>query len=199
VEHGAIDEDEGLRIDRVLQLSDLPISELTISRLAMPLVKETMTLGELAQPGVHSRHTRVIVQGDGADDIKGYIYMEEAFRSVLLGRNRPECALAEAVGFEDDDVLIREVKLCTKDVSASQLLKSMLIRSYQIVVVLDEHASVEGAVTLEELLEFVLDMDIRDEDDPIESVLEAARSARAARIQSLGAAGMMTSADEVVT
>jgi CBS domain containing-hemolysin-like protein len=194
VEDGAIDEDEGVRMGRALQIRELPISELIIARQGMPLVTGATTLGQLAQHGEHSRHTRVLIQGSSDDEILGYLYLEEAFRSALNGRNSPETKVSDAVALDEaDGALIRPVSRCYKDVPASTLLKSMLASHQQIVVVLDEDdASIEGMITLEELLEYLLDVDIRDEDDPLVSAREAAEKARSAHVRAVEASGLIT-------
>jgi CBS domain containing-hemolysin-like protein len=86
------------RLLRGLKLKDQSLGDFC-TPLAEMAVGATMTLGELAQTGDHSEHTRILVQGEEKGDIRGYVYLQEAFRSILLGKNQMETSLGQAAAF----------------------------------------------------------------------------------------------------
>jgi CBS domain containing-hemolysin-like protein len=128
-------------------------------------VKSNMTLRDLAEDQIHSRFSRVVVHGAGSEDITGYVYLKEAFQSVLLGKNEAGCSLDKAVGGGSSGGLLRDVEFCRKGDYASDLLDNMLGSGTQLAVVRDEGGAVIGRVSLEIFWEFLLGVDVRDEDD----------------------------------
>jgi len=149
---------------RVLELKDKSLADFCTPMDEMATVKASMTLGALAQTGDHSEHTRVLVQGEEKGDIKGYVYLEEAFRSTMLGKNQMETTLGEAAAFvEGGTGLIRDVRYAHKDDSPEDLLAIMATE--QIAVLRDEAEAIVGVLTMEDIVEHMLDMEILDEDD----------------------------------
>jgi CBS domain containing-hemolysin-like protein len=175
LEDGAIDAEEGIRINRVMSLTNKVVKDIMIGRADMPLLNSDSTLRELSKYGKHSHHTRILVQGNGPEDILGYVFLEEAFRTVLLERNNLDSTLAVAKRLLTDDVegspLIRQLNSCKEDVEAKKVLRSMLESGHQIVLVYNDAGSVSGMITLEEFLEYLIDGEIRDEDEVLINVL----------------------------
>ena len=194
IKDGALDNDEGMRIKRVMSLTDKTVKDIMIGRLAMPVLPATSTLRQLSEPGEHSRHARILVGEDDSENILGYVFSEEAFHSVVLGKNTVETSLADAKrlfegGAEgaEEAPLIREINYCKEDAEAKRVLQSMLDNGTQIALVYDEEGSVSGMITLEEFLEYLLDEDIRDEDDPLVPLQALANQRREQRVSKLAA------------
>ncbi len=151
------------RLLRGLKLKDQSLGDFC-TPLAEMAVRATMTLGELAQTGDHSEHTRVLVQGEEKGDIMGYLYLPEAFRSILLGKNQMETSLGQAAAFVDGGAgLIRNVQYAHQADSPEDLLKIMATE--QIVVLRGESEAIVGVLTMEEIVEHLLNIEILDEDD----------------------------------
>ena len=172
IEDGALDETEGTRLQRVIGLADKTTAELQIPFEEVGVVPSSFTLKELSEEGEHSQYTRILVYGEKKTDILGYVYLEEAFRSVLLGINSSEQTLAEAKALlgnaSGEKALIRDVSSCSAGSSAKDVLQSMLKHHLHIIIVKDEAGLPTGIITLEEFMENLLDHDIQDEDDPVQ-------------------------------
>ena len=152
------------RLLRGLKLKDQRLGDFCTPLAEMATVRGTMTLGELAQTGDHSEHTRILVQGEEKGDIRGYVYLEEAFRSILLGKNQMETSLEQAAAFVEGGAgLIRSVRYAHQDDSPEDLLTIMATE--QIVVLRDENEAIAGVLTMENIVEHMLDTEILDEDD----------------------------------
>ena len=152
------------RLLRGLELKDQSLGDFCTPLAEMATVRATMTLGELAQTGDHSEHTRILVQGEEKGDIRGYVYLEEAFRSILLGKNQMETPLGRAASFVEGGAgLIRNVRYAPRGASPEDLLEAF--SKYQIVVLRDENEAIEGVLTMEEIVEHLLNIEILDEDD----------------------------------
>lgn len=173
-EDGLIDEHQRRKLERVISVSEKTVQDLMTVRADMVTVSSDMSLLDLSKEGEHTKYSRVVVE-DSNGQIPGYVYYEEAFRSVVLGVNGADTTLKSAKGVlgdaEEQKQLLRPLGACTKDSSAKELFQSMLKHRQQLVLVSDAE-TVVGLVTLEDFLEHFIDSDIQDEDDPISGGLD---------------------------
>ncbi len=109
------------------------------------------------------------------DDITGFVLKDEML-AMDSGR-RGDVKLA---------ALRRELLAVPETISLSSLLEFLLKHRQHITVVVDEYGGTAGVVTLEDVLETLLGMEISDEMDNVEDMRLMARQRWEARVKELG-------------
>ncbi|MFZ0015255.1 MAG: hemolysin family protein [Acidimicrobiia bacterium] len=135
------------------------MSEVMVPRpdlVAMPIAE---TAANLETTVVATGHSRIPVFGDDLDDIKGFVHAKD-----LIGVDPDR--LDEPI----DPSLVRPVPVVPETTPISPVMEMMRSEGVHLAVVIDEHGSVAGLVTLEDIAEELVG-DIRDEHD-IREVME---------------------------
>ncbi len=162
-EEGIIEERESEMIRRVFTLNDVPAWELMTPRVALTYLDDDLMLDEAQAEIIASPHSRIVVTGEGVDDVIGI-----ALKSELLA------ALVEGQGSRPVRDFVREVDFLPESVHADKLLRYFQDSHRHLAVVVDEYGGVEGVVTLEDVLE-MLTGEIVDETDRTADMRAAAR------------------------
>ncbi len=108
--------------------------------------------------------SRIIVYGESQDDVLGYVLKSELF-------------LAAAQGELDLEIgsMVREILVVPETLSVTTLFERLLNEREHIALVVDEYGGVDGVVTMEDVLETLLGLEIVDEADTAEDMREMAR------------------------
>ncbi len=151
---GSIEADEVALIDRIFNLNDVTAGDLMTPRGALTYLHGTQTLGDAAPRIMASEHTRILITVEDSLD-------------NLLGVARKDDMLAALVAGEHDRYLrdmAKETAFCPEMIKADSLLEMFRKQQQHLIVVIDEHGGVAGVVTLEDVVEVLLD-EITDETD----------------------------------
>jgi putative hemolysin len=161
-EQGVLDQTEMELIHGVFAFSETPLKKVMIPRPKIFALQVDTPPEEAERRVVESGFSRVPVYEDGADNIIGVAYIKDALR--LLQRRQPLVLrkILQPVHFVPE----------TKKVGA--LLKELQKRRTHMAMVVDEHGSVTGLVTMEDLLEEIVG-EIQDEYDWEERSVERLR------------------------
>ncbi len=149
----AIEKEERELVHSALEFDDTVIRTVMVPRTKMFTLNAKMLLFEALPQINQSGHSRIPIYGSSRDDIVGFIHVRDVLKEL-----------------EKDNKMIRLEQIARKPVFASQekmissLLKEMKGRKTHMAIVLDEHAGVEGLVTLEDLIEEIVG-EIEDESD----------------------------------
>lgn len=119
--------------------------------------------------------SRIIVYGENHDDVLGYVLKSELYLAAARGE------LALPVGD-----LVREILTVPETLSVTSLFERLLDEREHIALVIDEYGGVDGVVTMEDVLETLLGLEIVDEADTAEDLREIARRRWRERRSKLG-------------
>ncbi len=142
-----------------LGFQDTVVSEVMVPRpdlVALPMNESADTFEATI---VATGHSRIPVYGDDLDDIRGFVHAKDLF-AVEPSR----------LGAPIDPDLIRPVPVVPERTPISPVMEMMRSGAVHLAVAIDEHGSVAGLVTLEDIAEEIVG-DIRDEHD-IREVME---------------------------
>jgi len=153
LEEKAIEKDEMELVHGALKFDDTVIRSVMTPRTKMFTLNSKMLLFEALPQINQSGHSRIPIYGETNNDIVGFIHARDILKEL-----------------EKDNKMISLEQIARKPVFASQekmvssLLKEMQGRRTHMAIVVDEHGSVEGLVTLEDLVEEIVG-EIEDETD----------------------------------
>jgi len=153
-QEGILKHDEAEMIEQVVEFSDKRVLELMTPRPRIVAIPAGATVEQLRELLVQKKFSRVPVYEESLDDVTGLVLAldlleipeEEARRRLVRELVRPA-------------LFVPETKY------GSDLLKEMQRRNQQMAIVLDEHGSVAGLVTVEDLVEEIIG-EIGEEDKP---------------------------------
>ena len=167
---GTIDAGKAAVIENILSLDERDVRDIMTPRTVMSSLSASLTLGELKDSqklaGVFD-HSRVPVFDKDADDVVGMVLR----RDVLT-------AMAEDKFDRRLEEFMRPVDFIAETLSVNRLLRRLLETGQHLVLVIDEYGGVAGLVTLEDVLEEILGIEIVDEFDPAVDMRELAHRRR---------------------
>jgi CBS domain containing-hemolysin-like protein len=137
--------------------------------------QQDTTLAELMERSGELVFSRYPIYGESDEDIKGYVLKSDIM--LDLARGRGDRTLAE---------LRRDVLFVPEFISLRKLFSQLLAEQEHFAVVVDEYGGLSGVVTMEDVLETLLGIEIVDESDAIEDLRKAARDKWAQRAKKLG-------------
>lgn len=172
---GQLDRKESRIIKNLFCFDSLKASDIMTPRTVMSFLNENIKISEAASKVSKQPFSRIPVFSSGVDDITGFVLKDD----ILIFS-------AEKKGDEKLSVLKRDIPVVPETVSLAVLFEDFLKKRYQIAVVVSEHGSTEGIITLEDIIETLMGMEIVDETDSVVDMRVLARKQWIKRAQSMG-------------
>ena len=151
---GAIEEDEEKVITNLLRLREKFVSEIMTPSVVMNTVSANSSVDTVRTEIPIMTHGRLPVTGESIDDVLGIV-----LRSDILRR----------AAADEDDVLMSElmrpVTFCDQHESVDVALDILLDKREQIMIIKDEFGGTRGLLTMEDIIETLLGVEIVDEAD----------------------------------
>jgi CBS domain containing-hemolysin-like protein len=177
-QQGVLEPTEGALSQRALTFDDRRVREIMVPRARVELLTTADSLDEAVALALRSTHQRLpLVEGpDGLDRALGQVHVKDVLAARLRGGPTDLRALAQPLARVSDGVVLSEV------------LRELQAADQHMALVVDEHGTAVGLVTIEDLVEELVgeigDRDERDEDlireDGQELVLEGEAPLRSA-------------------
>ncbi|MEL6945077.1 MAG: hemolysin family protein, partial [Bacteroidota bacterium] len=153
-ESGELDQSETTIINNLLKLEDLTVKDIMTPRTVISMVEASTTLMNYYKSNDKLRFSRIPVYQDRQDNVIGLVLKDD-----LLLR------LVE----DEDDLTMESIKrpiLAVKsDLALPTLFETLTQQRSHIAIVVDEYGSLIGLVSMEDLFETLLGLEIMDESD----------------------------------
>jgi CBS domain containing-hemolysin-like protein len=155
LEKGLIDPEEREYAERIFSFGDLRARQVMLPRPSIRFVTTEQSLAEAARVAAETGHTRLpLCEPDGGlDDAVGVVNSKDFLRALLAGKD---------VELRD---LARPLRRVPESILIDELLTDLRRERQHIALVVDEHGTTIGLVTLEDVLEEIVG-EIEDEFDP---------------------------------
>jgi putative hemolysin len=161
-QQGVLDESQMELIHSVFEFTDMPVRKVMVPRPKIFALDADTSPSQVGSLIVESGFSRIPAYEGDIDNVIGLVYVKDALR--LLEKRQP--------------VVIRKilhpVQFVPESKKVGTLLKELQKRRSHMALVIDEHGSVTGLVTLEDLVEQIVG-DIQDEYDWEERPVEKLR------------------------
>lgn len=144
-QEGILDAGEAQMIEQVVEFSDKRVLEFMTPRPDVIAIPANATVADLRKVLINTKFSRIPVYEDSLDDITGI-----AFARDLLQIPESEASTRTVRELARPAFFVPETK------HGSDLLKEMQRRNQQMAIVVDEHGSVAGVVTVEDLVEEII-------------------------------------------
>jgi len=172
---GVFEEEESNIFLNLIRFGAIRVQDIMTPRVVVKKFQQEMSLAEVMEIADELVFSRYPVYGDTDEDIKGYVLKSDIM--LELARGNGERSLAE---------LRRDVLFVPEFISLRVLFSQLLAEQEHFAVVVDEYGGLSGVVTMEDVLETLLGIEIVDESDAIEDLRKAARDKWTQRARRLG-------------
>jgi CBS domain containing-hemolysin-like protein len=176
-DEGSLDAEEYKRLKNFVRFNEVYVLDVMTPRTVIfscpchLTVEEAIKLPEMRQ---YSRFP--VYEEDSIDSVVGYVLTKDIFWSLLSGQK--DVRLRN---------LSREVYFIPENIDLDRALQNFLERREHLFVVVDEYGGVEGLLTMEDVMETLLGVEILDEMDKVSNLRHLAAERRDERIASLRA------------
>ena len=153
-ESDVIEEDEETVIQNLLRLREISVGSVMTPRVVMNTVSYNESIKDVLNRIPIMINGRMPITGENIDDVRGFVLRNEILR--------------RAANDEHDIIMSdisREIKTCRKEDSVDKALDVLLENKVQIMIVKDEFGGTSGVITMEDIIETLLGVEIVDEHD----------------------------------
>lgn len=175
VEEGIFEQEESDILKNLIRFKSLRIKDIMTPRIVVVGFDEEKTVADILDKVEELRFSRLPLYGESEDDITGYILKNDLL--ISLARGNEDKKLKE---------LKREILILPENISLQDFFERLIEKQEHIAVAVDEYGGFSGVVTMEDLVETLLGMEIVDEVDAIDDMQKMARQKWMERAQRLG-------------
>jgi CBS domain containing-hemolysin-like protein len=175
VETGQIHSQESNIIRNLFRFESLKVTDIMTPRIVISALGEDMKIVDSLKQVTHTPFSRLPLYKKHADDITGFVLKDDVLISTAQKR-----------GYEKLKTLKRTILAVPESVSLIALLERFLKERQHIAIVVNEHGGTDGLVTLEDLIETLMGMEIMDETDDVEDMRVLARKQWMERAREMG-------------
>lgn len=174
-EEGVFEENESKIIKNLLTFKEVFAKDVMTPRTVMKAEDENTTVAEFFKKNMNLRFSRIPVFLDSPDNIKGLVLKGEVFKEMALDNGSKK--LSE---------LKRNIIVVERNIPIPKLFEKLVESRNHMALVVDEYGSVSGLVTMEDVIETLLGLEIMDESDNVSDLQHMARKSWEARAKKLG-------------
>ncbi len=172
---GAMGKSEIRILKSLLRFRTLHVSDIMTPRTVMYVLPQRLTIEEMLEEEGSTRFSRIPVYEEKIDDIKGYVLKDE----VLLQASEDRLALRLSE-------IKRNLIIVPSVMSVPHLFETFLDAREHLALVVDEWGGTDGIVSMEDVIETLLGLEIVDEADEVRDMQELAREQWRKRAKTLG-------------
>ncbi|MGB0670947.1 MAG: HlyC/CorC family transporter [Rhodospirillales bacterium] len=155
--------EERVMLQNVLDLNEVQVWEIMTHRRDLVTLDAEAPTAEVITKVLESPYTRLPIYRGNPDEVIGVLHAKELFRAVRAARNEGKSD-AEALASVDLAAIAKEPWFIPDGTNLFDQLDAFRRRHEHFALVIDEYGSLQGIVTLEDILEEIVG-DITDEHD----------------------------------
>lgn len=147
---GLIEEEKNEMLQNIFELGRTPVKEIMVPTTDIVMVNSDAKIKDTLKIFADHPFTRLPVYEEKSDNILGMLHLKDVF--MLLSKN------------EDKSLpdIMRPIMFIPESIKVSQMLREFKNKHMHIAIVINEHGSITGLITLEDVLEQIVG-ELRDE------------------------------------
>ena len=161
---GKITHAESTLVANAVRLDDIPVSQVLTPRPVVTALEATLAVADVLRLYPSLPHGRLPVWDGNPDRIVGVVRRRDVLKAA--GEDRHAVTVRE---------LMAKPHILPENASLSDALHGLVRHHQQLAVVVDEFGAFSGVVTLEDIFESLLGVEIYEKDDPHPDMRELAR------------------------
>ena len=172
---GVFLENESRILKNLFRFASIRVKDIMTPRTVVYALPVERTINDVIEQEENFRFSRIIVYKENRDHVLGYVLKDQ----VLL-------KAAQGDGDQVLETLVRDLTVVPDTMPLSALFERLTGRLDHIALVVDEYGGFAGIVTMEDIVETLLGMEIVDEEDAVTDMQELARQQWMRRAKRLG-------------
>jgi CBS domain containing-hemolysin-like protein len=151
---GIFESNESKIINNLIRLKSIKVRSIMTPRTVVLAAQEELTLKDFFNNKDFLRYSRIPIYKDSIDNITGFVLKAD----ILLHLANDK----ESIKLKD---IRRPIIICYENTTIPKFYDLMMTRKEHIALVIDEYGGMEGIVTMEDVIETILGLEITDESD----------------------------------
>jgi CBS domain containing-hemolysin-like protein len=174
-EDGVFEKNESAIIKNLLTFKQVQVKDVMTPRTVMVRASENATVQDFFDEHPKLRFSRIPIYKKNSDNITGFILKDEVMEEIINGNGNKK--LSE---------IKRELLITNRSIPIPSLFEKFIANKEHIALVVDEYGSTSGIVTMEDVIETLLGLEIMDESDNVEDLQLLARKSWETRAKKFG-------------
>lgn len=167
---GLFSDKENKIIQNILKLKNVKVSEIMTPRVVLVQAEENLSLQQFLENKEYLKFSRIPVYSGDDENITGYVFRQKVFEN--LAEDNHKLKLKE---------IKREITVAPNTMVLFALWEKLLEKKEHIALIVDEYGGIDGIVTMEDIIETLLGLEIVDEKDTVADMQKFARERWEAR------------------
>ncbi len=173
-EEGVFHESESKVIRNLLTFKDVMAKDIMTPRTVLKTENEETTI-ESFFDNQNLRFSRIPIYKDDPDNITGLVLKDDVYKEMANGNGKKTL-----------EKIKRPIIITKRNLPIPKLFEELVSSKNHMSLVVDEYGSVSGLVTMEDVIETLLGLEIMDESDNVEDLQVLARKSWETRAKRLG-------------
>jgi CBS domain containing-hemolysin-like protein len=161
---GLFSDKENKIIQNILRLKNVKVTEIMTPRVVVAVADENLHLKDFLKNKDYLKFSRIPVYSGNDENITGYVFRQQVFEN--LAEDKHNLKLKE---------IKREIVVVPDTMVLFSLWEKLIEKKEHIALIVDEYGGLDGIVTLEDIIETLLGLEIVDEKDTITDMQKYAR------------------------
>ncbi|WP_308991842.1 CNNM domain-containing protein [Mariniflexile litorale] len=174
-EEGVFQESESKVIKNLLNFKKILAKDIMTPRPSMVSEDETTSVKIFFEKNQNLRVSRIPIYSDNPDNITGLVLKDDVYKEMALDHD--DRTLAD---------IRRDIIIVERNLPIPILFQKLVDSKNHMALVVDEYGTVTGLVTMEDVIETLLGLEIMDESDNVEDLQLQARKSWEQRAKRLG-------------
>jgi CBS domain containing-hemolysin-like protein len=163
-DEGVFTEKEFKIIQNLLKLKNVKVTEIMTPRVVVAVADETLSLAEFLKNKDYLKYSRIPIYSENDENITGYVFRQTVFEK--LAEDQHDLKLKD---------IKRNIVIVPDSIVLFTLWEKLLEKKEHIALIVDEYGGLDGIVTLEDIIETLLGLEIIDEKDTVTDMQKFAR------------------------
>lgn len=163
-DEGVFSNKEHKIIQNLLRLKNVKVTEIMTPRVVVAVADEKLYLMDFLKNKDYLKFSRIPIYSENEENITGYVFRQEVFEK--LAEDQHDLKLKDVK---------REIVVVPNSIVLFTLWEKLLEKKEHIALIVDEYGGLDGIVTMEDIIETLLGLEIIDETDTIIDMQKYAR------------------------
>lgn len=163
-EEGVFSEKEHIIIQNILRLKNVKVDNIMTPRVVLVIADEELGVDEFLKRKNYLKFSRIPIYKEKEENITGYVLRDDVMEKLAEDKH--------SLKLKD---IKREIQVVPESIELFSLWEKLLESKEHIAMVVDEYGGLDGIVTMEDIIETLLGLEIVDEKDTIVDMQKYAR------------------------
>jgi len=162
---GLIEEMDSDFIKNIVKLKNVKVRDIMTPYSVMKTASESLSINEFHKKNQKMIFSRIPIHSENVEKITGYVLKDTILEKIISGDGKSKLSQIK-----------RKIIITYNESKIPYLFNKLLKEKEHISLVVDEYGSVRGLVTLEDIIETMLGLEIMDETDTVEDLQVLAKN-----------------------